>query len=532
MRSFTGTVTLVRFYLKRDRYRLAIWILGIAIAVAGMAWSYPESFPTQPEIESRVSMIRDNPAGTAMTGPGHALDTVTPDNYGPMIVNDIGSFTAIAVALMSIFIVIRHTRKEEETGRSELVRSAIVGPHASTAAAVIVAALANLLLAIFIALGMVVQGHPGIGSLAFGLALAMIGLVFASIAAAAAQITQNAGGATAIGGITLAIAFALRALGDVQESALSWLSPIGWSQAIRPYAEEQWWPVLIPIATSLVAVWTAFMLGTRRDVGAGMIAAKPGPANAGPRMGTSFGLNLRLQRGSLIGWTIGVLIGGLYIGLMASEAESVFADMEIYHEYITIEGATLTDGLLTTFIMWITIVSLGYAIGAANRLRSEENAGHAENVLATSVSRLRYATSILLNSIVGSLVVVSAGGIGLGLVRMSDTGNTSELFRMLGAAVAHLPAIWLLVGITIALIGFVPRALALVWAFVAYIVMVEMFGPLLGLPDWTYEGSPFRHTPQLPAGDVSLLAIGIITVIALGLMIVGILGFRRRDLYA
>jgi ABC-2 type transport system permease protein len=532
MNAFAGTGTLVRFILRRDRVRLPIWIVAIAVTVVGIAWTYPESFPTQSEIDGRISMIRDNPAAVSLTGPGHGLETVTPDSYGPMIVNDMGTMFAIAVALMSIFLVIRHTRAEEESGRSELIRAAVVGPHAHTAAAFLVAVIANVVLAVAIGVGLTAFGLNATGSFAFGVGMAAIGIVFGGISAAAAQITQHAGGATAIGGVALALAVAIRGLGDVQESVLSWFSPIGWAQAMRPFAGEQWWPLLLSLGLAVLAMGLAFNLSTRRDVGAGLMPARLGPDQGTERLGTPLGLAMRLQRGSLIGWTIGLLLGGIYTGAMASEAEAVFGEMEIYQEYVIVEDATLTEGLLATFIMWLVLVSAGYAIGATSRIRSEENAGHSEAVLATAVSRVRYAASILGAALLGTVLVVGALGVALGLVRALDTGDGAEFFQMVVAALAHLPALWLLIGMALALIGFAPRAIALVWVLVAYIVMVEMFGPLLGLPNWMYEGSPFRHTPQLPAGDVSLLAMGILTVVAIGLMILGILGFRRRDLYA
>ena len=532
MTPFTGTWELARFILRLERLRLPIWILAITITVVGVALSYPASFATQSEIDGRIVMIRDNPAAVALTGPGHGLDTVTTDNFGPMVFNDMGTIFAIVVALMSIFLVVRHTRAEEESGRSELTRSTAVGAYAPVASALLVCVSANLILAIAIGLGLIAFGFGATGSLAFGAALAAVGIVFGAISAVAAQIPQHAGGASAIAGVALAVSVGIRGLGDIQESALSWVSPIGWVQAIRPYAEEQWWPLVLPAGLTVMTAVLAFSLSQRRDVGAGLMPTRLGPANAPSWVGTSLGLAMRLQRGSLIGWTIALLIAGAYIGAMASEADAVFGEMPVYQEYVIVEGATLTEGLLATFIMWVVLVSTGYAVGAVSRIRSEENAGHAEAVLAAAVSRVRYATSILGAALIGSVVVIGALGAGLGLVRSADTGDASEFLSLLVAALAHLPAIWLLMGLVLALIGFAPRAIALVWAMVGYIILVEMFGPLIGLPNWMYEGSPFRHTPHLPAGDVDLLAMTLLTVVAIALMVVGILGFRRRDLYA
>ena len=52
-----------------------------------------------------------------MVGPPYAVTTVGGD-----VAWQLGGFGAAFVALMSMFIVGRHTRGEEQSGRSELVR--------------------------------------------------------------------------------------------------------------------------------------------------------------------------------------------------------------------------------------------------------------------------------------------------------------------------------------------------------------------------------------------------------------------------
>src|SRR5690606_39908656 len=101
------------------------------------------------------------------------------------------------VALMSVFLVIRHTRTEEETGRTELVRASVVGRHASAAAVIIVVTGGHLATAavIAIALPAVHEQYTPVGSLAYALSLASVGIVFAGVALVAAQLTEHARGA-------------------------------------------------------------------------------------------------------------------------------------------------------------------------------------------------------------------------------------------------------------------------------------------------------------------------------------------------
>ena len=85
-------------------------------------------------------------------------------------------------------------------------------------------------------------------------AFALAGLSFAAVAAVAAQVTQGAGAARGLGIAVLGGAYLLRAVGDAggrrSTSPLSWLSPIGWAQQLRPYADERWW--VLPLSRLVV----------------------------------------------------------------------------------------------------------------------------------------------------------------------------------------------------------------------------------------------------------------------------------------
>lgn len=126
--------------------------------------------------------------------------------------------------------------------------------------------------------------------------------------------------------------FLLRAAGDAagpegRVAWLSWLSPIGWAHLVRPYAGEQWW-LLAPILALAVALFAvAAVLTARRDLGAGMFAARLGRAAAAPRFGSAVALAWRLHRRALTGWTIGfVVIGrGCYAVIRSSRRSSRYA---------------------------------------------------------------------------------------------------------------------------------------------------------------------------------------------------------------
>jgi ABC-2 type transport system permease protein len=69
---------------------------------------------------------------------------------------------------MSMLIIGRHTRAEEESGRDELIRSGAVGRLAPLSAAVVVALAANAVLGALVAVSLIAYGLPVTGSLALG----------------------------------------------------------------------------------------------------------------------------------------------------------------------------------------------------------------------------------------------------------------------------------------------------------------------------------------------------------------------------
>ena len=154
---------------------------------------------------------------------------------------------------------------------------------------------------------------------------------------------------------------------------------------------------------------------------------------------------------------------------------------------------------------------------------------HAEYVLATAVSRNRWLTGHLAVALGGSVVLMAAAGLGAGVPYAAETGNAGQIATLLGAALAHVPAIWLLAGVATALYGLAPRALSAAWAVLAVCFVIGFFGDLLKPPHWVIELSPFQHTPQLPAARFALTPVVMLLAIAAALVATGCTAFRRRD---
>jgi ABC-2 type transport system permease protein len=95
----------------------------------------------------------------------------------------------------------------------------------------------------------------------------------------------------------------------------------------------------------------------------------------------------------------------------------------------------------------------------------------------------------------------------------------------------RLPAVWVLTTATVALFGLAPRAASAGWALLVAVLVLDEFGPLMDLPSWTRELTPFAHTPALPGAALSAAPLLWLLGLAVTLGLLGAAAFRRRDLH-
>jgi ABC-2 type transport system permease protein len=189
---------------------------------------------------------------------------------------------------------------------------------------------ADLLLGALAAAGLVAYGLPAAGSVAFGLSWARFGWVFAAVAAVMAQATEGTRAARGISVAMLGLCLVLRMAADMGKedglSWVSWLTPFGWIQHAHLYGEQRWWIFLLFAAVTAVFVASALTLSARRDLGSGLLPTRPGRAAAAPWLRGPVGLAWRLQRGSLISWTLGFATLGAVLGSIAQGGVEVIRD--------------------------------------------------------------------------------------------------------------------------------------------------------------------------------------------------------------
>ena len=184
---------LLRFHLRRDRLMLLWWVLGAVLLYWSQAVSVEGLYPTQAEFDKAAASMADNAAFIAMAGPARALNTV-----GGQVAWQASAFGAIVAGLLSMFLVGRHTRAEEESGRDELVRAGAVGDGAPLAAAgLAVCSSPTCCSAGWSRRAWSATASRCAGSVSLGLAAALAGLVFGAVALVAAQLTEARGRCTA-----------------------------------------------------------------------------------------------------------------------------------------------------------------------------------------------------------------------------------------------------------------------------------------------------------------------------------------------
>jgi ABC-2 type transport system permease protein len=532
MTALAGTWPLARLALRRDRILLPAWVIVLGGLPVSTASATAALYPTQGGRQGYIDELGRSALLVLFYGPRPSA------SLGALIFWRMATGMLI-MAIIGVLVVVRHTRVEEEAGRRELVRSGAVGRYADLAAALLVVAVGGLAVALIIAFGMIAQRTPAGGSFAMGLAWAAAGITGGAVAAVAAQVTRSATAARGIGLAVVAISFALRGVGDVAidqghgPAWLAWTPPLGWVWSVRAYDADRWWVFGLLALLTLALAWAAAALADRRDLGSGLVPSRPGPASGAPWLRTPTALAWRLHRGTLAAWTVGFVAFGLLIGAVARTAADLFAGNQQLTDVLERLGGkgAAADVYLATGFGVFGLAAAGYAVAAALRMRGEETGQRLEIVLAGAVPRVRWTASHLLFALLGPAVVLAAAGLAAGLVYGLDVGDVGgQVPRNVAAALAQLPAVWILAGLTAAVYGVLPRLAAAVgWVALAVCVLIGQVGPLLRLGDAVLDVSPFTHVPHLPAGSVSATPLVVLTVVAAALVAVGVAAFDRRD---
>ncbi|WZY01277.1 ABC-2 transporter permease [Bacillus sp. FSL W7-1360] len=528
--NFHATGRLMRFILRRDRLRIPIWLVSIIAITFLTASSLAQLYPSDEERQT-IAETMNNPAMIAMVGPGYGLDHYT---EGAMMAHQMLLFTAVVVAIMNILLVARHTRTEEEEGRTELLRSLPVGRLANVSATLIVLLLTNIALASGVSLSLLslqIDSIDAAGSWIYGSALGATGFFFAAVTIIFAQLCESGRGTIGLPFAFLGAAFLLRAVGDVSNETLSLFSPLGWTVAVEAFVTNHWWPIFLLGGTAIVFAALALTLYTTRDFQAGFFPTRRGRRTASHCLSGPFGLAFKLQRTAMISWFIGLLILGVSYGSIFGDLESFFESNEMISELLPITSEfSLSESFLAKIMSLIAIFSTIPGILLATKLKSEENQARNEPLLTHAISRLKLMATYSTLGLVGSIVMLGAATFGLVISMQAVVEDPMTVGSVIQAAAVYIPAMWIVIAVTIGVIGFRPQFSWLIWLYLGFSFFVIYLGDLLSVPEWIQSLSPFGHVPQVPIEDVSLISTLILSAICIVLITAGHIAYRKRDL--
>ncbi|MGM0875687.1 MAG: ABC transporter permease [Bacillota bacterium] len=527
---YSQTGRMARFIVRRDRIRIPIWLISFCFITIITASAFTDLYKSEEERQAIAETMR-NPAMIAMVGPGYGLDDYT---AGPMMAHQMLLFTAIVVAIMSILLVTRHTRADEEEGRIELIRSLPVGRLSNASATVFVLFCTNVLLALLIGFGLYslrIESMDLEGSLLYGAALGATGIFFTAITALFAQLTENSRGTIGLSFTVLGVAYLIRAVGDVSNETLSWFSPLGWILGTEVYVKNVWWPILLTVGVAFFLVAVALYLNKIRDLESGFLPAKPGRKYASRFLQSPFGLAIRLQRTGIIAWAIGMYVLGASYGSVFGDLESFFSNNEMMTDLLTpVEGLSLTEQFLSMLMSVISMICTVPALMFMLKLKGEEKKNRIEHLLSRAVSRIKVIGSYLLLSMIFGFVMLFLALIGLWSAATSVMNDAIPFTMMFEAAMVYLPAIWMMIGLAVLLVGLFPEFTSLTWLYLGYSFLVVYLGGLLQFPEWMRKLSPFGQIPQLPVEEMNFLKVFTLTCLAVVLMVIGFIGYRKRDI--
>lgn len=538
--SFKGIGRLIRLILRIDRVKLPLWIV-LTVGLVAL---------TVPQLTMAYKSEAQRTAYAAATAPSVVTrlwnGAVTGPSIGEITIVETAFLCFLTISLLNIFLVTRHTRKNEESGRSEMLGSLVVGRQAMLSAVLIVVLVVNILCAGLLYLALVSNGLSNSGSMLYASGVGLAGMFFAVTAAVMSQLFQSARAANSASAAVFGVTLMIRGIGDalgtvtenglgVQTNWISYLSPLGWVTGAKPFNIEQpvWLLLYIPLLAGGLAV--AFWLLAHRDMGAGIFATRLGKAHATPALLGRYGLLWRINRTSFISWLIGLILMGATLGGVAKEFESLISGNDEIKELLASfgGGASATDIMFSATFVIAAIAIAAYMVQLLVRMHAEESSGRLGLTLSTSHSRRQWLVTQSSFAFVSGSVILAVTGAVTGLVFGLVAGEPviPTVTNLTGAIVVQLPAALVLAGAATLLFAVLPRFfVAASWAFLAIALLTFQLGAILKFPQWALNISPFTHTPTAPAADISYLPLVILSSVFVGLCVLSIKLISRRDL--
>ncbi len=524
---WTGTWAVARTHLRTSWRALVVWPLVIAGALAGTAAGVAGLYADAADRAVYAATVGDSPATVAFNGPGLDLDSI-----GGIAAYEGGFLALLLVPMIAVHLAVRLTRAQEEQGMVELVTAARVGRVAPLLAGAAVTWLALLVGGLLTWAGMVAAGLPADGAGWYAAGLVGLTTLFAGVGLVAAELAQTARSAYLVGAGTISVLFAVRAAVDVallpdDVTSGLWATPMGWMSAVRPFGEPAVWPLVALLVATALLTGAAVWIREQRDLGAGVVPERGGPARGALR--TVDGLVWRLLRPSTIAWVVSGAFWGTAFGLLAREVRVLTETNPALAEVV---GGAATENLLAFGLVLMALMAAAAVAQSAGRVGREEVTGRAGLMLSTAVPRTRWWAALVGWTALPGLVTLLLGGLGLGVGAWIADGDGAAAGAALGATVWYLPALAAVVGLAVLGVTVAGRSLPLGWVVVGVSAAVALLGDAMDLPQWARDLSLLEHVGTVPAGDGAPAGAVALTALAAACLAVSWWRFTHRDLAA
>jgi len=525
---------LSKFIFKRDKVGNLFWILGIVLLNVAVAAAFNEMFSTPEELMGMIQTL-DNPAMVAMLGPlyGHTIAAVFAQN---MLV-----FVAIAVGIMNIFLVSRHTRADEEDGRLEVLRSLPISRTTILKSVYVNVALLNVVIALLTGIGLAIVGieagghGTGLndinGAFLFGAILGATGLIFAAATALFVQLSANNKTVLGYSFIFLGIVYMLRAMGDMNAEILSLISPLGLIFRTEVFVRNNWLPVIIIIIISIIIACIAIILNNNRDLGAGFIAEKPGRAHGGKLLKNPFGLAVKLTKGSVIGWAITLFILGASYGSIFGDIDSFVASNEMFSQiFYGVDPGELAIAFVSFIVVMMAAVVAVPVVQIILRLKTEEKKNRLEHLYSRGTSRtVMMFIHMKIAAVVAALLLFLLG-FGMYVASYAVMDEALNFSTMITSVMVYLPTLWIFLGVAMLCVGLSPKLTNLAWGYLGYSFVISYFGQILDVPEWLMYTTPLGFVPNYPMEEINFIALIMLVAISVVLAVIGTVSYRKRDI--
>lgn len=533
MEQYTRTMLMLKADLKRDWLKITVWLIALAGVFVAVAAKFDGIYGSAKQINTIAETLRSK-AMVALVGtiPNGHLSTAL------IFSSEMVVFWGLFNIIFNYSLAVGVSRGQEESGLTEMVLGGHpVGRLAPITAAALELLIANALFSVLTGVGTMMANMPGSnneGTWLLAIAIGAVGWTFGMISLIFAQLVADSHNVSMYNYAFLGAAYLVRMVTDVSNPDYTWLSPLGWIEKASFYVDNNWWPIVMLIALAFVAFVVALALNVNRDIDAGIIHVRSGKSRSRFLRGPAT-LLMWNQKSTGLSWILGMAILGASYGSVFDSIGKIVNANPAMQKMMGESGIRhMEQSQLLSYISLLGIIFglLAVVAGAmvVNRLFTEERRSYLQMVITKPQSRTYLLLTYLIFGTVFAAVVLF-----IALFSMMAAGNsviTHDLaFKYFWKVfISSLPVVVLFISILVGLIGIAPKFRSLIWILLGGSFMISYFGSLMDMPKWLLKISPYYWNKRVPVESINTNAALWMLVIAVILIVVGFIGYNKRDL--